>query len=121
MRFTLGKQSSLAPEQGGGDGDREEREIDPRVRLMYLANEGDLEGMKELLDSGTDVNYRDIDGRTALHVAACQGSGGVVELLLRNGAEVDPEDRWGSTVWQSLLIPLHIDRYTCMYATHMVE
>ncbi|KAI8525734.1 hypothetical protein RHMOL_Rhmol13G0253000 [Rhododendron molle] len=99
VRFTLGKQSSLAPEQvgGDGDGDGEEREIDPRVRLMYLANEGDLEGVKELLDSGTDVNYRDIDGRTALHVAACQGSGGVVELLLRNGAEVDPEDRWGST------------------------
>ncbi|KAF7120595.1 hypothetical protein RHSIM_Rhsim13G0186800 [Rhododendron simsii] len=123
VRFTLGKQSSLAPERGGGDGDGdgEEREIDPRVRLMYLANEGDLEGMKELLDSGTDVNYRDIDNRTALHVAACQGSGGVVELLLRNGAEVDPEDRWGSTVWQSLLIPLHIVRYTCMYATHMVE
>ncbi|KAE9459113.1 hypothetical protein C3L33_08982, partial [Rhododendron williamsianum] len=34
---------------------------------------GDLEGMKELLDSGTDVNYRDINGRTALHVAACKG------------------------------------------------
>ncbi|KAE9461964.1 hypothetical protein C3L33_06127, partial [Rhododendron williamsianum] len=97
VRFTLGKQSSLAPERGDGDGDGEEREIDPRVRLMYLANEGDLEGAKELLDSGTDVNYRDIDGRTALHIAACQGSGGVVELLLRNGAEVDPEDRWGST------------------------
>ncbi|KAG5540806.1 hypothetical protein RHGRI_020890 [Rhododendron griersonianum] len=51
----------------------EEREIDARVRLMNLANEGDLEGMKELLDSGTDVNYRDINGRTVLHVAACRG------------------------------------------------
>lgn len=100
MRFTLGKQSSLAPERGGhGDGDGGElmSELDPRVRLMYLANEGDLEGIKELLDSGTDVNYRDIDDRTALHVAACQGSGIVVEFLLQNGAEIDPQDRWGST------------------------
>ncbi|KAG5540636.1 hypothetical protein RHGRI_020757 [Rhododendron griersonianum] len=32
----------------------EEREIDPRVRLMNLANEGDLKGKKELLDFGTE-------------------------------------------------------------------
>ncbi|KAF7138156.1 hypothetical protein RHSIM_Rhsim07G0150400 [Rhododendron simsii] len=32
----------------------EEREIDPRVRLMNLENEGDLEGKKELLDSSTE-------------------------------------------------------------------
>ncbi|XP_057471700.1 integrin-linked protein kinase 1-like isoform X2 [Actinidia eriantha] len=101
-RFTLGKQSSLARESSGRDeiaGDdsvEEERGIDPRVRLMYLAHEGDLEGIKELLESGTDVNFRDIDDRTALHVAACQGFGDVVEFLLKNGADVDPEDRWGS-------------------------
>ncbi|CAL5411511.1 unnamed protein product [Camellia sinensis] len=102
VRFTLGKQSSLEPGFGKGDdndsdGEFEEREIDASVRLMYLANEGDLEGIKELLDLGTDVNYRDIDDRTALHVAACHGSTDVVEFLLNNGAEIDPKDRWGST------------------------
>lgn len=65
---------------------------------MYLTNEGDLDGIKELLDSGTDVNFRDIDDRTALHVAACQGSSDVVKVLLENGAQVNPQDRWGSTV-----------------------
>ena len=100
----MGRQSSLAPESSdpdeiaGDDSVEEEREIDPTVRLMYLAHEGDLEGIKELLESGTDVNFRDIDGRTALHVAACQGFGDVVEFLLKNGADVDPEDRWGSRV-----------------------
>ncbi|KAJ4729067.1 putative Protein kinase [Melia azedarach] len=64
---------------------------------MYMANEGDLDGIKELLDSGTDVNFRDIDKRTALHVAACQGRTDVVQLLLSRGAHVDVEDRWGST------------------------
>lgn len=65
---------------------------------MYLANEGDLDGITELLDSGTDVNFKDIDDRTPLHVAACQGKSDVVELLLKRGAQVDPKDRWGSTV-----------------------
>lgn len=98
-RFTLGRQSSLAPEREDlatvepGDG-----VIDPRVRLMYLANEGDLEGIEELLDSGTNVNFSDIDGRTALHVAACQGRTDVVQLLLHRGAELDLHDCWGSTV-----------------------
>ncbi|KAL3522587.1 hypothetical protein ACH5RR_015421 [Cinchona calisaya] len=110
VRFTLGKQSSLAPERWNDllereDDDEEEEEeedwsgeeIDPGVRLMYAANEGDLEGVKELLESGVNVNFRDIDDRTALHVAACQGFSDVVKLLIDNKAEVDPKDRWGST------------------------
>ncbi|XP_016493541.1 serine/threonine-protein kinase 12 [Nicotiana tabacum] len=106
VRFALGKQSSLAPEKGvevaveiesedGEEGDVVN--IDPKIRLMYSANEGDIEGIKELLDLGTNVNFRDIDERTALHVAACQGYSDVVKLLLDNGAEIDPKDRWGST------------------------
>ncbi|KAF8413656.1 hypothetical protein HHK36_001648 [Tetracentron sinense] len=97
-RFTLGKQSSLAPDREVSvDGLEGQESIDSTVRLMYLANEGDLEGIEELLDSGTNVNFRDIDERTALHIAACQGRTDVVELLLRRGSEVDPKDRWGST------------------------
>lgn len=99
-RFTLGKQSSLAPER---DRDEEELQndvdaIDPGVRLMYSANEGDLDGIREVLESGVSANFRDVDGRTALHIAACQGFTHVVALLLEKGAAVDPEDRWGSTV-----------------------
>ncbi|TYI31014.1 hypothetical protein ES332_A05G424700v1 [Gossypium tomentosum] len=97
VRFTLGKQSSLAPDREGSSRGAIEAAIDPRVRLMYMANEGDLEGIKELLDSGTNVNFKDIDGRTALHVAACQSLTDVVRLLLDRGADVDSKDRWGST------------------------
>lgn len=103
MRFALGKQSSLAPDyvsdRGNKLGDDAGEEID--LRLMYLANEADLEGIRELLDSGIDVNFRDTDNRTALHIAACQGLTDVVALLLQRGAEVDPKDRWGSTVRMS--------------------
>lgn len=105
-RFTLGRQSSLAPDRGNGSdpaGDVPD-EIDANIRLMYAVNEGDPAGIRELLDSGVDVNFRDIDGRTALHVAACQGRPDAVELLLTKGAKVDPEDRWGSTVIFSFLL-----------------
>lgn len=102
-RFPLLRQSSLAPSdepavRGEDESDEDDGVIESGVRLMYLANEGDLEGITELLDSGTDVNFRDIDDRTPLHVAACQGKSDVVELLLKRGAQVDPKDRWGSTV-----------------------
>lgn len=103
VKMTLLKQSSMAPDRerkkaelNGGEDDGEG--IEPGVRLMYSANERDLEGIKELLDSGIDVNYHDIDNRTALHVAACQGFTEVVSLLLERGAAVDSKDRWGSTV-----------------------
>nr|CAD1818375.1 unnamed protein product [Ananas comosus var. bracteatus] len=107
--FTLGKQSSLAPDRGGGgelepvrsegsNGGGALAEIGAEIRLMYLANEGDMEGIRELLDSGVDVNFRDIGGRTALHVAACQGFADVVELLLERGCADRSEDRWGSTL-----------------------
>ncbi|XP_062160700.1 integrin-linked protein kinase 1 isoform X2 [Alnus glutinosa] len=101
LRFTLGKQSSMAPdrhkEEHETDGDEVAEGIDPGVRLMYLANGGDVEGIREVLESGVNVNFKDIDGRTALHVAACQGLADVVSLLLDRGAEVDVKDNWGST------------------------
>ncbi|KAJ9567012.1 hypothetical protein OSB04_002978 [Centaurea solstitialis] len=102
VRFSLGRQSSMAPDRDldldlDSDSVNAAEAIDPRVRLMFFSSEGDLEGIKELLDSGTDVNFKDIDNRTALHVAACQGFTDVAQLLLERGAEVDPKDRWGST------------------------
>ncbi|TXG47742.1 hypothetical protein EZV62_027036 [Acer yangbiense] len=102
VRLNLLRQSSLAPERELEEAElrRDEEggeEIAPEVRLMYLANERDLEGIKELLDSGIDINFRDIDDRTAIHVAACQGFVDVVGLLIERGADIDPKDRWGST------------------------
>jgi hypothetical protein len=106
-RFGLGKQSSLAPESdgvGGGDADAAAAAADAEAngvmsfQLMYLAHEGNAEGIRELLDSGADPNFRDSDGRTALHIASCEGHPEVVELLLQRSADAAVEDQWGSTV-----------------------
>ncbi|XP_020220589.1 integrin-linked protein kinase 1 [Cajanus cajan] len=98
-RFTLGKQSSLAPERRNEEAEHQNEgdAVDQSVRLMYSAFEGDVDGIREVLESGVNVNFRDIDYRTALHVAACEGFTEVVEFLLQKGAEVDAKDRWGST------------------------
>ncbi|KAL4569449.1 hypothetical protein LXL04_025087 [Taraxacum kok-saghyz] len=89
------------------DSDDELEVIDPRVRLMFFSSEGDLEGIKKLLDSGTDVNFKDIDNRTALHVAACRGLTDVAELLLKGGAEIHPQDKKGSLIMVTSIVLLY--------------
>ncbi|KAG8069145.1 hypothetical protein GUJ93_ZPchr0005g16052 [Zizania palustris] len=51
----------------------------------------------KFLNAVTDPNFCDSDGRTALHIASCEGQAEVVTLLLGRGAEAVADDRWGST------------------------
>jgi len=62
-----------------------------------LAAEGNVDELKELLNSGVNVNACGYDSRTALHLAASQGKLDVVKLLLERGANVNAIDRFGST------------------------
>src|SRR2546423_5420804 len=47
------------------------------------------DSLKQLLDSGVDVNATDKEGRTALHVAARMGQTELARYLLSRGAKVD--------------------------------
>ena len=111
QRFSFGRQSSLDPirrgGQGGdsdsGDGDRADltvpENLDATMQLLFMACRGDAKGVEDLLnEEGIDVNSIDLDGRTALHIAACEGHVEVVKLLLSRKANIDARDRWGSTV-----------------------
>ncbi|KAG6466873.1 hypothetical protein ZIOFF_075314 [Zingiber officinale] len=101
-RFSFGRQSSLDPHREcrsptGMDELTVPENLDSTMQLLFLASLGDAKGVEELLKDGVDVNSIDLDGRTALHIAACEGNVDVVKLLLSWRANVDARDRWGST------------------------
>ncbi|MEM4367103.1 MAG: ankyrin repeat domain-containing protein [Candidatus Anstonellales archaeon] len=52
-----------------------------------------LERIVKLVLEGADVNVKDNDGWTALMMAADKGHGGVVEVLIKAGADVDFQNK----------------------------
>src|SRR5215471_9568963 len=50
---------------------------------------GDLDRVKALLASGCDPSERDQLGSTPLHDAAWNGDTAIIDLLLRNGADLE--------------------------------
>ncbi|XP_062413287.1 60 kDa lysophospholipase isoform X1 [Pungitius pungitius] len=53
---------------------------------------GDIDALK-----GTNFSLSDYDGRTPLHIAACEGHLKLVEYLLSHGVKVHAKDRYGDT------------------------
>ena len=64
----------------------------PMTALMWTAQEGYDSLTRQLILQGVNINYRNSDGRTALHYAAHTGHLHIVQVLLNNGAEIDPGD-----------------------------
>lgn len=109
-KVVFGRSSSLQPEavpekEGDRDlkrgGDSLElnsaKDLEQVAGLLYCAWKGDVEGIKQLLEDGLNVDAADFDERTALHLAACEGHLDVVKFLISEGADVNRADRWGST------------------------
>ncbi len=73
----------------------EREETDLTFHLIRAASQGDVTEISRLVALGLDLGVADYDGRTALHLAACEGMGEVVDYLLSRGVDVEPVDRWG--------------------------
>jgi len=58
-------------------------------------NQGDC--LQVLLDLDWDVNLRNEEGETALHLACLEGHLGIVKRLLQAGAEINPQTELGDT------------------------
>ncbi|TNM95457.1 hypothetical protein fugu_016540 [Takifugu bimaculatus] len=58
---------------------------------------GDIEALEALKEMGSNLCLEDYDGRTPLHVAACEGHLNAVNYLLSHGATVYAKDRYGDT------------------------
>lgn len=72
------------------------------VTLHDVVQLGDIASVQLLLDSGTDVdvNVKDADGATVLHIACAMGNKEMAKYLLDKGADVNAKDNEQST-------PLH--------------
>ncbi|XP_051132184.1 potassium channel AKT1-like isoform X2 [Andrographis paniculata] len=59
--------------------------------------QNDLDLLKEIIHRGGDVTQPMKGGRTALHIAVCEGNLEVVKFLLDHGADIDAADEGGWT------------------------
>ena len=73
--------------------------------FVELCKDGKSTEAEEALRNGANVNAKDEDGRTALHLAAFNGHADIVEALLRHGADVNAKDKDGYTAlhWAATL------------------
>ncbi|XP_017708843.1 PREDICTED: glutaminase liver isoform, mitochondrial isoform X3 [Rhinopithecus bieti] len=84
------------------------RKLDPRreggevrnktvVNLLFAAYSGDVSALRRFALSAMDMEQKDYDSRTALHVAAAEGHIEVVKFLIE-ACKVNPfvKDRWGN-------------------------
>lgn len=65
--------------------------------LLRAAAEGSSLTVDLLLRAGVPTSAADVEGRTALHLAAAAGHVAICEKLLSSNADVNAVDRWGAT------------------------
>ncbi|XP_072537802.1 glutaminase kidney isoform, mitochondrial isoform X2 [Salminus brasiliensis] len=68
------------------------------IELMFAAYSGDVSALRRFALSAMDMELRDYDSRSALHVAAAEGHLEAVKFLTET-CRVNPhvKDRWGNT------------------------
>ncbi|XP_075708208.1 glutaminase liver isoform, mitochondrial isoform X2 [Rhinoderma darwinii] len=85
---------------------KEKKEIQQKtvVNLLFAAYSGDVSALRRFALSSMDMEQKDYDCRTALHVAAAEGHLDVVKFLI-DGCRVNPfvEDRWKSIPLQDAI------------------
>ena len=66
--------------------------------LCELAKDGDIEGIRLLIDCGIDAGACDYDGRSVIHLAASMGHKHIVDFLaMKKCMNLAVKDRWGGT------------------------
>ena len=79
--------------------------------LTWAVTAGQTEAAELLLQHGADINGRNRDGNTALHLAVFLGRAETAELLLKNGADVNTKNDDGATPVDLLGVPWEMTRF----------
>jgi hypothetical protein len=96
VQFTGRSQRRSTPAQPVRTGDaREVKSITPD--LVTAIRNADARAVGKLLDGDEDVNARDAEGNTPLILASLYASPECVELLIKNGADVNAANKAGAT------------------------
>ena len=78
--------------------------------LTWAAMMGQTEAVELLLQQGADINGRNTDDNTALHLAVFLGHAETAELLLKNGSDVNAKNDDGATPLDTLGVPWEMTR-----------
>ena len=68
--------------------------------ILEASSNGDLGKVKSLIEAEANINAKNKDGNTPLHLAAREGHENVVKLLVEAGVDIKAKDKYGNT-------PLH--------------
>uniref|UniRef100_A0A673AET4 glutaminase n=1 Tax=Sphaeramia orbicularis TaxID=375764 RepID=A0A673AET4_9TELE len=111
----------LDPRREGGD-----QRVKSVINLLFAAYTGDVSALRRFALSSMDMEQRDYDSRTALHVAAAEGHAEVVRFLLE-ACKVNPVPRdsgmfrvavWGNTPMDEAVHFGHHDVVTILRDYH---
>ncbi|KAL2265881.1 hypothetical protein VTJ83DRAFT_6981 [Remersonia thermophila] len=83
--------------------------------LISAVWNGDITLLSVTIDAGVDKNYKNGNGRTALHIAAYMGHESAVCLLLTARADLNPVDRSKDTPLMDAIAEGHVGTVRLLY------
>lgn len=67
------------------------------MSLQTAAANGQITIVKQHIAAGTNLNAKDAEGQTALHLAALKGDAAIVQALVAGGADLSLKNSKGQT------------------------
>ena len=89
--------------------------------LIEAARESDTATVQALLEAGTDVEAKSVDGTTALLVGAENGHTNIVQALLEAGADTYAKNEDGVTALMLVAVKGHTDIVQAIRKTRMAK
>ena len=72
--------------------------------LLNACKNNDISTIQEVLSKGCDINFKDYDNRTSLHIACAEEHVETIEFLLENNVKIT-EDRWNNLPLDEIKTP----------------